>query len=232
MRIIYLLVIHFSARVPAGTGLRATVSNTVALAVVRLCRCRRRCSSRRRYRGSSCRSVAGTGVFERRADVAPSNVAEDDVRCRGVLCKQGRVAFGVAARPVGAGIKPVHKLAGIVPDGERQDHTAAQCLAHGCQAAEFRRAAVGGVTRLRGDHIAVGVGGGDELAVLHIPTADGCQSARCSAVVGVELGDNCKGLGGVDCAAKPVEVGVPFRIRVETATVLIAVGIGAWVRCE
>lgn len=100
---------------------------------------RRRSHSRNRSRSRGRRGAgARVVVLKRGADVAPSDVAEDDVRRRVVLRDEGGVALRGVAGPVAAAVQPVHELAGVVPDGEGQHHAAAERLTHRRQAAELR----------------------------------------------------------------------------------------------
>lgn len=116
------------------------------------------CGSRR---SGSCGSLAGGGgrslaggggggragagaarVVEGRANVTPADVGEDNMGGRVLGQYGGRVAFGAAARAAAPAIKPIHELAVVIPDTEDQDHTTAERLTHGGQAAEGSSRAV------------------------------------------------------------------------------------------
>lgn len=89
-----------------------------------------------------------------------------------VLLKEGWVAFRFAARAVGAAVEPVHELAGIVPDGKGEDQATTKSLTHGRQAAKFGSTGRFGDTCLRSNNIALGIGAGEDLAVLDVFAGD------------------------------------------------------------
>jgi hypothetical protein len=68
----------------------------------------------------------------------------------------------------------------------------------------------------------VGVGVGDDITILNIPTFDGIKVTRGGTGVSNELSDDREFLGGINGLAWTIEGGISHTIGVEIATVTIA----------
>lgn len=134
-------------------------------------------------------------------------------------------------------VEPVHGHGGVVPDGQDKHHVL-ELLAHLGQAALGGKV-VGvvesrllGRAKVLGDAVArhagdLGLAVGDGLAALDVEALDLGQGTGGGAVVGDELGDNGKRLGGVEGQAGAVKGLVAHAVRVEVAAALVAVALAA-----
>lgn len=188
----------------------------------------------------------GGGAGEGRVEVAELDVGEGDGRAggdgldsggdtggRGASTASNTGAGGIGADGVVA-VEPLHVGGVVVPDGEREDHSAAHGVTHTSETtvlSEVVGVAEGGLllsAEVVGDLVGLGDSGdvglrvGDDLTVLNVEAADGAERAGVGAVVGNELGDDGEDTGGVDGQALAEEGLVAHAEGVEVAAVGVA----------
>jgi hypothetical protein len=141
---------------------------------------------------------------------------------------------GVSVDGVGLRVEPEHLGVVVVPDGEDEDVSLGQRLAHLDETAGLLESGVVAefglldVAELVGDGVGgrlarlVGLGVGEYLAVLDVEAADLDEVSGGGVVVGDELGDHGHLLVGVDSLAGSVEAPVTLAEGVEVATVGVA----------
>jgi len=183
-----------------------------------------------------------------RVDVTEPDVRVDDLGVgSGVLdvfglarvCRAGTTSdTGLGCVGIGGvvGVEPEHVGVVVVPDGEDENHSVGECLAHASHAAlvlegsgiaESRLLSVTIVGRdgIEGVHSRnVGLGVLNDLAILNVDATDLGETSGGRAAVGDELGDDGELLRGVDSEALAVEGFVALAEGVEVATIGIADG--------
>lgn len=136
-------------------------------------------------------------------------------------------------------VEPEHVGGVVIPDREDESHTSIEVLTEGSKTAllgEF--VGVTGdlllfLTELVGDLVGlcdsgdVGVGLLDDLAVLDVDTADGCEGTGGGIVVRQKLCHNCDLRLRVHSLARSEKVGCTESVGVEIASILVAVAVVA-----
>ena len=139
-------------------------------------------------------------------------------------------------------VKPLHKTALVPPNTHRQDHTAAQRIAHALHGAQLheRIGAVGSAgSIIKGNVFGLIL---EDNAILDVLALDGLEHT----VLSRELGNHGEGLLGVNFEAKTVEISCTVAVRIFAAAILVAetgstaisalalekTGLAACVRCD
>jgi hypothetical protein len=200
---------------------------------------RRRASGRGggRARGGNSSGVGGAEVTNLDVGIGDGGVGLLRFDVGGLArggCAGSTSGTGVGRVSWVGGVEPQHVDFMVIPDGHDQDHTLGQSLIHRGEASLVGEVVVVtesgllGSAEVNGDRVVgshagnVGLGVGDNLAILDVETADLTKSTAGSTVGSDELSDDGDLLGGVDGQAGTEEGGITHAVGVEIASILVA----------
>lgn len=86
-----------------------------------------------------------------RSNITPTDVGKCHRGLRMLCLNQSRISLGTIARTSVTTIQPTHKLTGVIPDTEDQNHSPTESVAHLLQTAHLLEVAGGVLTKALGN---------------------------------------------------------------------------------